>query len=75
MIIKQIKLSNVSKDRLGRLKGKTGIKNWNVLCRWAFCYSLSENTIPTDVNIQMNINDKTSNIDSKFIDKLLIGAL
>ena len=28
MIIKQIKLSNVSKDRLGRLKGKTGIKNW-----------------------------------------------
>ena len=23
MIIKQIKLSNVSKDRLGRLKGKT----------------------------------------------------
>ncbi len=26
MIIKQIKLTNVSKDRLGRLKGKTGIK-------------------------------------------------
>lgn len=47
MIIKQIKLSNVSKDRLGRLKGKTGIKNWNVLCRWALCYSLSENTMPT----------------------------
>ncbi len=36
MIIKQIKLTNVSKDRLGRLKGKTGIKNWNVLCRWRF---------------------------------------
>ena len=34
-----------------------------------------QSSIPTDVNIQMNINDKTSNIDSKFIDKLLIGAL
>ena len=51
MIIKQIKLTNVSKDRLGRLKGKTGIKNWNVLCRWALCYSLSENTMPTDIQI------------------------
>ena len=30
MVVKQIKLSSQSKDRLGRLKGKTGIKNWNV---------------------------------------------
>ena len=34
-----------------------------------------QSSIPTDVNIQMNINDKTSNINSKFIDKLLTGAL
>ena len=40
MIIKQIKLSNAAKDKLSRLKGKTGIQNWNVLCRWAFCFSL-----------------------------------
>ena len=56
MIIKQIKLTNVSKDRLGRLKGKTGIKNWNVLCRWALCYSLSENTMPTDIQIVADSN-------------------
>lgn len=56
MIVKQIKLSSVSKDRLGRLKGKTGIKNWNVLCRWALCYSLSENTMPTDVPIVADSN-------------------
>lgn len=49
MIIKQVHLSQQSKDHLSRLKGKTGIKNWNILCRWALCYSLSENTIPTDV--------------------------
>lgn len=56
MIVKQIKLSSTSKDRLSRLKGKTGIKNWNVLCRWAFCYSLSENTMPTDVPIVADSN-------------------
>ena len=51
MIVKQIRLSNRAKERLSRLKGKTGIKNWNVLCRWAYCYSLKENTIPTPENI------------------------
>lgn len=56
MIIKQIRLSNQSKDKLARLKGKTGIKHWNVLCRWAFCYSLSENTVPTDIEIVLDSN-------------------
>lgn len=60
MIVKQIKLSNLSKDRLGRLKGKTGIKNWNVLCRWALCYSLSENTMPTDIPIVADSNVEMS---------------
>lgn len=60
MIVKQIKLSNVSKDRLGRLKGKTGIKNWNVLCRWALCYSLSENTMPTDISVIADSNVEMS---------------
>lgn len=56
MIIKQIKLSTQSKDRLSRLKGKTGIKNWNVLCRWAICYSLKEDTIPMDIPIALDSN-------------------
>lgn len=60
MIVKQIKLSNVSKERLGRLKGKTGIKNWNVLCRWALCYSLSENTMPTDIPVVADSNVEMS---------------
>lgn len=60
MIVKQIKLSNVSKDKLGRLKGKTGIKNWNVLCRWALCYSLSENTMPTDIQVIADSNVEMS---------------
>ncbi len=60
MIIKQIKLSNSAKEKLARLKGKTGIKNWNVLCRWAFCYSLHENTVPTDIPIISDSNVEMS---------------
>lgn len=60
MIIKQIKLSNVAKDKLSRLKGKTGIQNWNVLCRWAFCFSLKEGTIPTDIEINSDSNVEMS---------------
>lgn len=56
MIMKQIRLSQRSKEKLSRLKGKTGIKNWNILCRWALCYSLSEKTIPTDIETPADSN-------------------
>ena len=57
MIIKQVRLSQQAKNQLSRLKGKTGIKkNWNVLCRWALCYSLSEKTLPTDIQIVADSN-------------------
>ncbi len=51
-----IKLSQQAKDQLIRLKAKTGIKNWNVLCRWAFCVSLAEPTAPTKLNISTDSN-------------------
>ena len=60
MIVRQIRLSATSKDKLSRLKGKTGIKNWNVLCRWAFCYSLSEGTVPTNIPIIADSNVEMS---------------
>ena len=60
MIVKQIKLSSQAKEKLSRLKGKTGIKNWNILCRWALCYSLHENTIPTDIPINSDSNVEMS---------------
>ena len=56
MIIRQVRVSQQAKDQLSRLKGKTGIKNWNVLCRWALCYSLSEKTIPTNIQINTDSN-------------------
>jgi len=60
MIIKQIRLSNASKDKLSRLKGKTGIENWNILCRWAFCYSLGESSVPPEQEIPADSNVEMS---------------
>ena len=56
MIIKQVRVSQQAKDQLSRLKAKTGIKNWNILCRWALSYSFSENTIPADIPIVADSN-------------------
>lgn len=60
MIIKHFKLSQPEKERLVRIKTRTGIQNWNILCRWALCWSLSEPTIPggvdplSDSNVEMD---------------------
>lgn len=56
MIVKQIRVSQQAKDQLARLKAKTGIKNWTILCRWALAYSLAEKTIPTDITIANDSN-------------------
>lgn len=60
MFIKQIKLSQQEKDKLIRVKSQTGIQNWNVLCRWAFTWSLAQPTVPggvmplSDSNVEMS---------------------
>jgi DNA sulfur modification protein DndE len=46
MPIDHIHLSQQAKDQLTKIKRGTGIQNWNTLCRWAFCLSLSEPGIP-----------------------------
>lgn len=54
-----IRLSEKQKQQLIILKRKTGIENWNVLCRWALCISLADLTvppkedIPSDSNVEM----------------------
>ena len=42
-MIDKVRLSYKEKNSIARLKGRTGIDNWNVFARWAFCYSLSLN--------------------------------
>ncbi len=58
--IDTIKLSEKQKQQLIRLKTKTGIENWNVLCRWALCLSLAEDTTPPYEEIPSNSNVEMS---------------
>lgn len=60
MICKQFKLSQPEKEKLIRIKSRTGIQNWNILCRWALCWSLNEASVPggidplSDSNVEMS---------------------
>jgi DNA sulfur modification protein DndE len=60
MSVKQIRLSSHAKDQLIRLKTRTGITQWNILCRWAFCLSLGEPTPPTPIEIPADSNVEMS---------------
>ena len=51
-MIETVRISEKGKHQLIALKRRTGIGNWNTLCRWAFCLSLSEKTEPPQENIQ-----------------------
>lgn len=60
MFLKQIKLSQQEKEKLIRIKSQTKIQNWNVLCRWAFAWSVAQSTMPggveplSDSNVEMS---------------------
>jgi DNA sulfur modification protein DndE len=56
MSIKHFRLSSQAKDQLTRLKSRTGVEQWNILCRWAFCLSLQEATPPTPIDIPADSN-------------------
>ncbi len=55
----RIRISQNAKNKLIQLKRKTGIKNWNTLCRWALLLSLAEQSRPNtgkivaDSNVEM----------------------
>lgn len=60
MSIDHIRLSAQAREQLIRMKRRTGIDHWNVLCRWALCRSLAEPTPPAnskhpaDSNVEMS---------------------
>ncbi len=60
MSIDHIRLSQSAKDQLIKLKRNTGIGHWNVLCRWGFCLSLAEDSIPPDARIPADSNVEMS---------------
>ncbi|WP_289009083.1 DNA sulfur modification protein DndE [uncultured Thermomonospora sp.] len=57
--IETVRLSQTAKGQLLKLKRITGIKNWNILCRWGLCIALADPSPPlvreivTDSNVEM----------------------
>ena len=60
MSLDHIRVSKQAREQLIRIKRHTGIEHWNILCRWAFCRSLAEASVPpparivTDSNVEMS---------------------
>ena len=50
------KIIESSKRKAISIERKNRYKNWNILCRWALCYSLYEDTVPTDIPINTDSN-------------------
>jgi DNA sulfur modification protein DndE len=50
--LERVRISKTAEDQLVKLKRNTRIKQWNILCRWAFCRSLAEPSIPSPVPIK-----------------------
>ena len=42
------------RNSLTRIKTITGIPNWNVICRWAFCLSLKQTSLPREVDEKLD---------------------
>src|SRR3954463_9507607 len=60
MPLEHIRLSQQGKDQLIKLKRTTGIEHWNILCRWALCVSLAEQTRPSTTKIAVYSNVEMS---------------
>ena len=46
--VETIRISRQGREQLMKLKRNTGIPHWNILCRWALCASLREQTPPQE---------------------------
>jgi DNA sulfur modification protein DndE len=79
-MIETVKVSEKAKIQLVTLKRRTGIENWNILCRWAFCLSLKEkNFLPneniiTDSSIEMTWKTFTGGDEDLYLALLLQRA-
>lgn len=60
MAIEHVRVSQQARDQLITLKRRTGIQQWNVLCRWALCRSLAEAAQPPTVKLTLDSNVEMS---------------
>ena len=79
-MIETVRVSEKAKVQLITLKRRTGIQNWNTLCRWAFCYSLAEKSdppnedIPSDSSIEMTWKTFTGGEEELYLGLIKLRA-
>lgn len=79
-MIETVRVSEKARIQLVTLKRRTGIQNWNALCRWAFCLSLSESSvppqeeIPSDSSVEMSWRVFTGGAEAVYWGLLLMRA-
>jgi DNA sulfur modification protein DndE len=49
-----VRIGSDIREQLITMKRRTGVMNWNVLCRWALCRSLAEPTAPPTTSLGGN---------------------
>ena len=52
--LETIRIGKQGKNQLLKLRRSTGIENWNVICRWAFCCSMKEKTVPPSFQYKLD---------------------
>jgi DNA sulfur modification protein DndE len=55
-MIEVVRISEAGKSKLSAIKRRTGVENWNIICRWAFLLSLSDSSKVPYENIIANSN-------------------
>ncbi len=48
--VETVRVNENCKRHLSTLKRRTGIQNWNVICRWAFSVSIADPTPPQKID-------------------------
>jgi len=75
-----VRVTQQAKDQLVKLKRITGVKQWNVLCRWALCASLADDspplvrTVRPDSNVDMTWKVFAGPLDAE-LEALLLDRL
>jgi len=72
-MIETIRLSATGKNKLSSIKRRTGVENWNIICRWAFLMSLRISSKPpyekisADSNVEMTWRTFAGTHDKLFL--------
>lgn len=78
--VESVRVSQLGRDQLIKLKRQTGIEHWNVLCRWALCTSLREKSTPLNAvssaegGVEMSWRVLTGDLSDVFAGLLALRA-